>query len=240
MTDLRSTHEFPTTHWGRVIAAGDRDAPEARDALAELCAAYWFPVYAFIRRKGNDPESSLDLTQGYFARLLESGALAAADPGKGRFRAFLRADAAFFLADARDRDGALKRGGGIRFVPLDAEGRYAAEPADGLTPERLFDRAWALDLLTAVVDRLREEYAGAGKSAAFEMLKGILDGDPRHAPYAELARRLGTSEGAIQVAAHRLRRRYRDRIREAIAATVADASEVEVEDEIRALFAALA
>jgi DNA-directed RNA polymerase specialized sigma24 family protein len=235
--DPRSTDGFPTTHWSRVLAAGDRAAPEARDALAELCAAYWFPVYAFIRRKGNDPESSLDLTQGYFARLLEGRTLAAADPGKGRFRALLRADVAFFLSDARDRAAALKRGGGIRFVPLDAEGRYAAEPAHGLTPERLFDRAWALDLLFAVVDRLREEYAAAGKLATFEALKGVLDGDPHAAPYTELACRLGTTEGAIQVASHRLRRRYRELIRGAIAATVADPSEVE--DEIRALFAAL-
>lgn len=237
MTDLRSAREFPTTRWSRVIAAGDRAAPEAHDALAELCTAYWFPVYAFIRRKGNDAESSLDLAQGYFARLLESRALAAADPGKGRFRAFLRADVAFFLADVRDRDAALKRGGGIRFVPLDAEGLYAAEPADTMTPERLFDRAWALGLLAAVIDRLRGEYAGAGKSSVFEALKGVLDGDLRAAPYAELAHRLGTTEGAIQVAAHRLRRRYRDLVREAIAATVADPSEVE--DEIHALLAAL-
>jgi DNA-directed RNA polymerase specialized sigma24 family protein len=234
MVEPRPSAHFPTTHWSRVIAAG-RLAD--RDALADLCTAYWFPVYAFIRRKGHDAESALDLAQGYFTRLLERQALAVADPGKGRFRSFLRADIAFFLSDCRDREAAIKRGGSVRFLPIDAEGRYAAEPSDDLTPDRLFDRAWALSLLSAVIDRLRAESASAGKAAAFEVLKVVLEDDPREIRYSEVASRLGTSVGAAQVAAHRLRKRYREVIREAIAATVDDPAEVE--DEIRALFAAL-
>lgn len=232
-----SAAPFPTTHWSRVLAAADGSTSESHEALAGLCAAYWFPVYAFIRRKGHGPEAALDLAQGYFVDLLERGALAAADPGRGRFRAFLRTDIAFFLADARDRDAALKRGGGVRFVPLDVEGRYVAEPADELTPERLFDRAWALSLLTAVMERLRGEFAAAAKLDAFETLKIVLTDGPRAIPYVELARRLGTTEGAVQVAIHRLRRRYRELVRAEIAATVDDPSEIE--EEIRALFVAL-
>ena len=183
MADPGSSARFPTTLWSRVVAAARRDAPEDRNALAELCAAYWFPVYAFIRRKGNDPESALDLAQDYFTRLLEKRTLAAADPTKGRFRAFLRADIAFFLADSRDRDAALKRGGGIRFIPLiDAEARYAAEPAVGLTPACLFDRAWALSLLATVVDRLRDEFESDGKADVFDSLKVVLEDDPRLDP----------------------------------------------------------
>src|SRR5206468_1414807 len=137
---------FPTTRWSRVVAAGDPAEPDSRAALAELCAAYWYPIYALIRRLGHPAEEARDLAQDYFARLLEKGTLAAADRNRGRFRAFLKADCGFFLADRRDRDAALKRGGGraaISFDALDAEARYHAEPADATTPERLFDRAWA-------------------------------------------------------------------------------------------------
>src|SRR5262245_56592863 len=136
MTQPRPSDRFPTTRWSRVVAAGDRDAAGAGEALAELCAAYWFPVYAFVRRKGHDPERALDLTQDYFARLLEKGTVAAADPVKGRFRSFLLADCVFFLADRRDHDRARKRGGGRAALPIDArdaEGRYLHEPAHGLT-----------------------------------------------------------------------------------------------------------
>lgn len=229
---------FPTTRWSQIQKAGDPVDSEAREALTELCRGYWFPIYAYIRRKGHDADRAADLAQDFFTRLIEKGTLAAADPSKGRFRAFLLADCAFFLADARDREAALKRGGGIRFVPIDAEGRYRAEPVDDLTPEKLFDRAWALSLLAAVVDRLQAEFAREGKAAAFEVLKVVLTDDPRAIPHAELARRLGTTEGAAQVAVHRLRKRYKALIREVIAQTVADPAEVE--DEIRSLFRALA
>jgi RNA polymerase sigma-70 factor (ECF subfamily) len=237
MTEPRPPSGFPTTCWSRVGRAGDPSDSQAREALTELCRVYWFPVYAYIRRKGHDADRAADLAQDFFTRLIEKGTLAAADPVKGRFRAFLLADCAFFLADARDREAALKRGGGVRFVPIDAEGRYRAEPVDDLTPEHLFDRAWALSLLAAVVDRLQAEFAAAGKLDTFEALKLVLTDGPRSMPYAELARRLETTEGAVQVAVHRLRKRYKALVREQIAATLDDPGEVE--DEIRDLFAAL-
>jgi RNA polymerase sigma-70 factor (ECF subfamily) len=223
------------------VAAADRDGPEARAALAELCAAYWFPAYALIRRNGHDPDAALDLTQDYFACLLEKPVLAAADRRKGRFRAFLLTDCVHFLANAHDRAARLKRGGDRTFVPIDAvaaEGRYHAEPAHDLTPERLFERAWALTLLAAVFDALRAEFAAAGKLREFEELKAVLEQGRGAVAYAEIAARLGTSEGAVKVAVHRLRKRYKALLRERIAATVDDPAEVD--DEIRALFAALA
>jgi RNA polymerase sigma-70 factor (ECF subfamily) len=237
MNESPSPGGFPTTRWSRVVQAGGPEGPQAQEALADFCRAYWFPVYAYIRHRGHDEDRAADLAQDYFARLIEKGTLAAADPGKGRFRAFLLADLAFFLADARDRQAALKRGGGVRFVPLDAEERYRSEPVDGMTPERVFDRAWALSLLSGVIDRLRAEQAEAGRADAFEALKEVLTDGPRTVPYAELARRLGTTEGAVQAAAHRLRKRYKALLLETIAATVDDPAEVD--DEVRALFAAL-
>jgi RNA polymerase sigma-70 factor (ECF subfamily) len=240
MTDDHLADRFPTTCWSRVVAARDRVTPEAREALAELCAAYWYPLYAFIRRKGRGPEEALDLTQEYFARLLERQTVAAADPGRGRFRSFLLADCTRFLADRRERDHAAKRGGGL--VPLsidarDAEGRYLREPAHRQTPERLFERDWALALLNRVLAQLRDEYERSGRRAAFDILKVVLTDGPHAVRHDELARRLGTTAGAAQVAVHRLRRRYRELVRQTIASTVA--STTDVEDEIRDLFTAL-
>jgi DNA-directed RNA polymerase specialized sigma24 family protein len=240
MADNRLNGRFPTTRWSRVVAAADPDRSDAHAALAELCAAYWFPVYALIRRRGHDPDDALDLTQDYFARLLEKPVLAAADRRKGRFRAFLLTDCVHFLANAHDRAARLKRGGDRSFVPIDsnsAEGRYGAEPAHGLTPERLFERTWALTLLAAVFDTLRREFESDGKGAAFEELKVTLEDGPGASRYAEIAARLGTSEGAVKVAAHRLRKRYKALLREQIAATVDNPAEVD--DEIRDLFNAL-
>jgi RNA polymerase sigma-70 factor (ECF subfamily) len=232
--------QFPTTRWSRVIRAGDPDAPLASESLAELCGAYWYPLYAYIRRRGHDPERARDLTQDFFARLLEKGLLAEVDPARGRFRSFLRTVCAHFLANRRDWDHARKRGGGRAALPIDAadaEGRYALELADGLTPERIFDRSWALTLLGRVLERLGREYDEAGKAAAFEALRGALSGDDGAPSYATVAARLGTTEGAARVAAHRLRRRYGELLRQEIAATLAEPDEVD--DEIRALFAAL-
>ena len=165
-----------------MILAGDPDAPLARESLAELCNAYWYPLYAYIRRRGYDPEQAQDLTQDFFARLLEKGLLAEADPARGRFRSFLRTVCAHFLANRRDWEHARKRGGGRTVLSIDAadaEGRYARELADGLTPERIFDRSWALTLLGRVLDQLGREYDEAGKAATFEALRGLLDGDLR-------------------------------------------------------------
>jgi DNA-directed RNA polymerase specialized sigma24 family protein len=240
MTEDRGADRFPTTHWSLVVAAGDRAAPEARQALAELCAAYWYPLYAFVRRKGNGADEALDLTQDYFARLLEKGTVAAADPGKGRFRALLLADCTHFLAHRREHGQAEKRGGGVAPLSIDvrdAEGRYLREPAHSLTPERLFERDWAMAILERILAQLLEEYHGSGRGMLFDTLKVVLSDGPRAVPHAELADRLGISAGAVQVGVHRLRKRYRDLVREAIAATVTD--ETEVEAEIRDLFAAL-
>jgi RNA polymerase sigma-70 factor (ECF subfamily) len=231
---------FPTTCWSVVARAGDRGDPAIRDALADLCQAYWFPLYAFIRRKGYEPEQALDLTQDYFARLLERKIFADADPAKGRFRSFLLADLVHFLAHRRDYDRAQKRGGGRTTLSIDAraaEGRYAVEPSHDLTPERLFDRDWAVALLDAVLGRLRTEYERSGRGELFNVLKVVLTDGSGSVPQAELAERLGKTTGAVQVAIHRLRNRYRELVREAIAATVN--GEDEVDPEIRDLFAAL-
>jgi RNA polymerase sigma-70 factor (ECF subfamily) len=237
MSEATPPGRFPTTRWSRVVAAGEG---EACGALAELCAAYWYPLYAFIRRRGNGPERALDLTQGYFARLLKKGTVAAADPARGRFRSFLMADCGHFLAHERERDRAAIRGGGRRPLSIDArdaEGRYLLEPSHEETPERLFERDWALALLAGVLAGLRVEYERTGRGTTFDVLKVVLAGGGRSVPQAELARRLGMTDAAAQVAVHRLRKRYREALRAAIAATVAD--EGEVEDELRTLFAAL-
>jgi RNA polymerase sigma factor (sigma-70 family) len=231
---------FPTTRWSRVILAGDPEAPLARESLAELCNAYWYPLYAYIRRRGYDPEKAKDLTQDFFVRVLEKGLLAEADPARGRFRSFLRTVCAHFLANRRDREHARKRGGGRTVLSIDAadaEGRYALELADELTPERIFDRSWALTLLGRILDQLGREYDEAGKAATFEALRGLLEGEHDLPSYAAVGARLGTSEGAARVAAHRLRRRYGELLRQEIAATLAEPAEVD--DEIRELFAAL-
>ena len=239
MADPPSAAPFPTTHWSRIVAAGEPDVPLAHEAMAELWRAYWFPLYAYIRRRGHDPDRALDLTQDLFVRLLEKGVVASADPARGRFRSFLRAVCADFLANRRDRENALERGGRV-IVPMgsdEAEGRYASEPAHELTPERVFDRTWALTLLGRVLEQLGEEYSAGGQSVTFEALSPVLTDGPRAVSYATLAARLGTTVGAVRVSVHRLRRRYGDRLREEIAATVDDPAEVD--DEIRALFDAL-
>jgi RNA polymerase sigma factor (sigma-70 family) len=238
--DRAGPGRFPTTHWSCVIAAGDRDAPEAREALAALCAAYWYPIYAYIRRRGHTPELAQDLTQDFFAYVLERDLLAKADPERGRFRAFLRTVCGRHLADQRDRANARKRGGGRSPLSIDvsdAEGRYAREPAHELTAERIFERSWALTLLGRVFDQLRREYDDAGRSATFEELRAVLTRGPDSVSCAAISGRLAISEGAVRVAVHRLRRRYGVLLRQEIAATVSDPDEVD--NEIRSLFAAL-
>lgn len=212
----------------------------ARESLAELCAAYWYPLYAYVRSRGYGPEQARDLTQDFFVRVLEKGLLADADPSRGRFRSFLRTVCAHFLANRRDWEHARKRGGGRAIVPInaaEAEGRYALEMADGLTPERIFDRSWALTLLGRVLEQLGREYDEAGKKATFEALRGLLSGDPDSSTYGAVAARLGTTEGAARVAAHRLRGRYGELLRREIASTLDEPAEID--DEIKDLFAAL-
>jgi DNA-directed RNA polymerase specialized sigma24 family protein len=236
---MPSAVRFATTRWSLVQAAQRVDESAARSALGQLCELYWSPIYSFICRRGADPDRAQDLTQEFFARLLEREGLTSADAAKGRFRSYLLAACQNFLANQRDFETAQKRGGGITPLSLsflNADSRSGLEPADGDTPEQAFERRWALAMLEQTLAGLRAEYSQGGKEALFEKLKGSLTGDS-HA-YSVVAVDLGLSEGAVKVAAHRLRQRYRERLREAIAETVA--SPDEIDDEIRALFAALA
>jgi RNA polymerase sigma-70 factor (ECF subfamily) len=230
---------FATTHWSLVLAARDRAEPGAGDALADLCSLYWYPLYAYVRRRGHGADDAHDLTQEFFARLLATDFLAGVDRGKGKFRAYLLAACNHFLANERDRVRAQKRGGGRPVLSLDAadaEGRYRAEPAGGLTPEQLFERRWALALLGEVMARLRAEYEAKGKGRIFDRLRGFLVGE-KGAGYREAGDELGLSEGAVKVAVHRLRQRYRELLREEIGRTVTTPEEID--QEIGALFAAL-
>lgn len=231
---------FVTTHWSVVVAAGHPEAREAQDALAKLCQAYWQPIYACIRRSGRSREEAEDLTQDFFARLLTRNTVARACPARGRFRSFLLASLKHFLAHEWEKAQASKRGGGARLLSLDfdtAETRCAQPVAPGDTPDRAFDRQWALTLLDLVLGRLRQEYAHSGRDALFVGLKDALAGDRTVIPYRDLGIRLGLSEGAVKVAVHRLRRRYRELLRQEIAGTVSGPAEVE--EELRELFAAL-
>jgi RNA polymerase sigma-70 factor (ECF subfamily) len=224
-----------------VASAGRRHSPESRDALAALCETYWFPLYAFVRRQGYSADDAQDLIQSFSARLLERNDLEVADRRRGRFRSYLLGALKHFLANQRKRSRAQKRGGGRAILSLDfgrAERRYHLEPADQLTPERLYEKRWALALLDGVVQRLAEEQEAAGKQALFEDLKECLTGREMAASYGEIAARLAMTEGAVKVAAHRLRRRYRALLQEEIAQTVAGPEEFE--DEVSLLLAALA
>lgn len=231
---------FATTRWSIVLAAGASDAPRAREAMTALCEQYWFPLYAFARSRGSGPEEAEDLTQGFFAHVLEKHALRNVDPDRGRFRSFLLASFRHFISDERSRQQAKKRGGGVAALSLDAaaaEERYALEPVDELTPEKTFERQWALTVIEQTVARLRERYASRGKLDHFEALKVFLSGEKRPVPYAEVAPRLGISELAVKVAVHRLRKRFRDALREEIAQTVS--AKAEIDEELRALYSAL-
>ncbi len=238
MHTLPGPSQFPTTRWTLVVAAGDPHRKEARSALVSLCESYWYPLYAYLRRRGYSADEAQDLTQEFFMRVLEGRYLDRADPEKGRFRSFILTSLKFFVADEEDRQRARKRGGGT-VVALEfssGEERYQREPAHDETPERIFERRWALALLDRVVEKLRDEFAHHGHLQHFERLKVFLLGQS-DAPYAALAREMNTSEGALKVAIHRLRKRYRELFRQEIADTVADPAEVE--SELRFLAAAL-
>ncbi|NBP25145.1 MAG: sigma-70 family RNA polymerase sigma factor [Proteobacteria bacterium] len=233
-------HEFVTTLWSRVQHAGHPTDAEGSQALASLCQDYWYPLYAHIRRRGHGPEEAQDLTQAFFERLLEKRWLNSADPARGRFRTFLLTALNHFLSNEWDKSQAMKRGGGLQMVSLDtesAETQFQREPECRVTPETEFDRSWALALLDRVLQQLRDDYTAAGKERVFEILKETLETDGSQAPGALLAQQLHLSEGAVRVAVHRLRQRYRELLRREILRTVGATDEVD--GELRELFAAL-
>ena len=238
MHTLPEPSRFPTTRWTLVIAAADPQRKEARAALISLCENYWYPLYAYLRRRGYAADQAQDLTQEFFTRVLEGRYLDRANPEKGRFRSFLLTSLKFFVADEEDRQRAHKRGGGavLSLEFSSGEERYRREPAHSETPEWIFERRWALSVLDRVVDKLRDEFVRHGRPEHFERLKVFLLGQS-DAPYAGLAREMNTSEGALKVAIHRLRKRYRELFRQEITDTVADPAEVE--SELRFLAAVL-
>jgi RNA polymerase sigma factor (sigma-70 family) len=222
---------FATTHWSVVLAAADEEAPGTAAALESLCRTYWYPLYAYVRREGNGPEDAQDLTQEFFARLLERNSLAQVARAKGRFRSFLLAAMRHFLSDERDRARALKRGGGAEVLSLDAqeaEERYRLEPVDRLDAEKIYERRWAMTLVEKALARLRDESVALGKSELFERLRRFVAGES-DATWGEAAAELGLTEGAMKAAVHRLRERYRVLLRDEIAHTVADPTEIEAE-----------
>lgn len=231
----RQEAQFPTTRWTLVLGAGTEEL--RGEAARWLCEQYWQPLYAFLRRRGYEPGQAQDLTQGFLTRFLEKRSIESADPERGRFRSYLLGALKYFLADAQDYQGAAMRGGGVAFVPLGAEGveeRYLETPAH-LSPEALYERQWALAVIERVLGLMRAEHEAGGRLEQFEALKGFLTGE---ADTGEAAEELGMNEGAVRVAVHRLRRRYRDLLVAEIAQTVE--SEEEVQREIRHLIAARA
>ena len=232
---------FATTRWTVVLAAGRRSEPEADAALEELCRTYWYPLYAFVRRQGCSHEDAEDLTQAFFARFLAKDYPEGLSQEKGRFRAFLLAAMKHFLANEWDRAHSQKRGGGAAFLPLaweEADSWYQSELADYLSPDKLYDRAWAVTLLERVINHLRDQSVAEGHAKFFEKLRPFLTAGNSSIRYGEVAAALDLSEGAARVAVHRLRQRYREALRQEIAQTLADPAQAE--EEIRALFSAFA
>jgi RNA polymerase sigma-70 factor (ECF subfamily) len=233
-------HRFHTTRWSLVVAAGGDRSTVARQALATLCEIYWYPLYVYIRRQGHGADSAQDLTQAFFIELLERHDVQRLRRDRGRLRSYLLAAVRHFLLNESARSQALKRGGGQALIALEfdaAEGRYVQEPADIATPQRLFERRWALTVLDHVFRDLRQEWESLGKGVEFDVLKDCLVGEPPAGGYETVAKTLGTTANAVGVAVHRLRRAFRLRLREVIADTVVD--EDAIDDEIRHLFASL-
>jgi RNA polymerase sigma factor (sigma-70 family) len=232
---------FVTTHWSLVLSARDSKSPQSAAALEKLCRAYWSPLYAYVRRTGQSMENAEDLTQAFFARLLEKNFLDAADPERGRFRSFLLIALKRFLANEWDRVRAQKRGGARTILSLDtelAEQKFQAEAAAAeISPDRLYERRWALTLLEQTMSRLRAEFEGTGKNEEFEKLKRFLTAGKSEIPYLTVAGELGMTESALRVAVHRLRKRYRELFREEIAHTLAEGENVE--EELRHLIVVL-
>jgi len=230
---------FATTHWTVVLAAGRASSEQADVALEELCRTYWYPLYVYVRRQTSTREDAEDLTQAFFARFLEKNYLEKLTSQKGKFRAFLLASLKHFLANEWDRANRQKRGGGVLPLSLDwqdADARYQIDPADNASPDKLYDRAWAIRVLERVLARLRDENSGGEKAKLFEQLKAFLTVGANAIPHAEAAARLNLTEGAVRVAVHRLRRRYRELLREEISQTLSDP--VQIEEEMQTLFSA--
>jgi RNA polymerase sigma factor (sigma-70 family) len=242
VSDRRAHGRFATTRWSVVLAAGaDRTSPGARQALTTLCETYWYPLYAFLRSRGHHAEEAEDLTQAFFARLIDKHALQQADPTRGRFRSFLLTSLTHFVANERDREMARKRGGGCPLLALEfdaGERRFQEEPSSDETPERIFDRRWALTVLDRVINRLRTEMSRRGQQTRFDALKTYLTGDTPQLTYAETAAEVGMSEAAVKVAVHRMRVRFRELLWDEIAQTVS--SRAEIEDELSHLRSAVA
>jgi len=223
---------FATTHWSVVLAAGDRKSPHAGEALEQLCRAYWYPLYAHVRRQGHSPEDAQDLTQEFFARLIDKNNLVKADRDRGMFRTFLLGSLKNFLIDEWKRAGRLKRGGDLTFLSFDAheaEARYVGEQIDESNPTSAFERQWAAALIEQVFARLRDEYAAADQAQLFTTLKVFLWGEPSSASYAEIGRQLKVAEGTVKVAVHRLRQRFREALRAEVAHTVARPEDIDGE-----------
>jgi RNA polymerase sigma factor (sigma-70 family) len=233
---------FRTTHWSVVLLSAQTQVPGSRTAMADLCRLYWYPLYAFVRRRGYSAEDAQDLTQGFFLSLLERKSLRQVAPEKGKFRSFLLASLKNYLADAFDRENSIKRGGQIEFVTLDFESgeeRYRGEPVDFLTAENVYDARWAMTLLDHAIGRLRQEYAAQGKAATIAALEPFLDpsNSKRLPTYEEVAEQLQVSLGGVKTLIHRLRKRYSELLREEVARTVTDPEAVD--QEIHALCEAL-
>ncbi|MCP3982701.1 MAG: sigma-70 family RNA polymerase sigma factor [bacterium] len=223
-----------------VLAAKDQQSPDCTAALSTLCGTYWYPLYAFARRKGMSAELAQDRTQGFFARLLEKHSLQHVNPDRGRFRSFLLVAFKNYLEDERIRDSAKKRGGGAVPISIDvdqAEQRYSIEPVEDTTPEKIFERRWALTLLERALERLGAEYESAGRARLFEHLRAHLPGESGAIPYSEAAKELGMAEVSIRVAAHRMRKRFRDLLVEEISQTLTDNEDLD--HEIQHLFSAV-
>jgi len=232
---------FATTHWSVVLAAGDHDGPAGRQALETLCRTYWYPLYAYVRRCGHGPQDAEDITQGFLTKLIEKGIFQVADRERGRFRSFLLTAMKNFIADHKRWTRTQKRGGSVQVIRLNiesVESRYQIEPRDDWTPDKVFEYQWAITVLETVFDGLREQYEVEDKLALFDQAKASLTQAGTAVPYADMAKQLHMTEGAVRVAVHRLRRRYRDLLRKEIAHTVGDPAVVE--GEIRHLFQVLA
>jgi RNA polymerase sigma factor (sigma-70 family) len=231
---------FPATHWSVVLTAGHESSPGARECLEQLCQAYWYPLYCYIRRQVGNPTEAEDLTQSFFAHLLERHALSKVSQDKGRFRSFLLAALRYFLADEWDKLRAQKRGGGRVLVSLNesgAEERYQQECGQELTAEQLYERRWAMAVLDRASVRLREEFVAAGKATLYDELRGLQDNTDEAGTYVEVAARLGMPVNTLKSHVHRYRQRFRELLCEEVAQTVA--TPTDVTDELRRLIAAV-